>query len=216
MSEQRTPEWFASRIGKLTASKLADAIARTRSGYGASRANYMTDLMIERLTGRPTPYYSNQAMQWGTDQESPAGSLYEQVTLDEIIEVGLIDHPTIPMTAASPDGLIGDDGLIEIKCPNSATHAKFVIDRKIPDKYIKQMMWQMECTGRNWCDFVMYDPRFHPDFDADNPLVPLFSKHTLIIERVERDDELLEELRAEVVKFLAELDEMVKAFKVAA
>ena len=216
MSEQRTPDWFAKRLGKLTASKLADAIARTRTGYGASRINYMTDLMIEQLTGRPTPYYCSQSMQWGTDQEAPAGSLYEQVTLEEVIQVGLIDHPTIPMTAASPDGLIGDDGLIEIKCPNSATHAQFVIDRKIPDKYIKQMMWQMECTGRQWCDFVSYDPRFHPDFDADNPLVPLFSKHTLVVERVERDDKLLDELRAEVVKFLAELDDLVQSFREAA
>lgn len=216
MTDQRTAEWYAARVGKLTASKLADAVAKTRSGYGASRLNYMTDLMIERLTGRPTPYFCNAAMQWGTDQEASARSLYEQITLDEVIEVGLVDHPTIPMTAASPDGLIADDGLVEIKCPNSATHALFVVDRKIPEKYIKQMQWQMECTGRQWCDFVSYDPRFHPDFDADNPLVPLFSKHTLVIERVDRDDELLDQLRDEVVTFLADLDDMVQSFREAA
>lgn len=213
MSDQRTPDWFAARVGKVTASKIADVCAKTRTGYGASRANYMTDLMIERLTGRPTPYYCNQAMQWGTDQEASARSLYEQVTLDEVTEVGLIDHPSVSMTAASPDGLIGDDGLVEIKCPASATHAQFVIDGKIPDKYIKQMMWQLECTGRQWCDFVSYDPRFHPDFDANNPLVPLFSKHTLVIKRIELDDSALTEIRAEVVKFLAELDDMVQSFR---
>lgn len=213
MSEQGTAEWHAQRLGKVTASKLADAIAKTRSGWGASRGNYMTALMIERLTGRPTDFFSSAAMQWGSDQEASARALYEQVTLNEVEEVGFIDHPDIDMTGASPDGLVGDDGMIEIKCPNSATHAQFVIDRKIPDKYMKQMQWQMECTGRAWCDFVSYDPRFHPDFDADNPLAPLYSKKTLVIVRVERDEELLAQLRSDVSEFLDELSALIESFE---
>ena len=211
--DQRTEEWFEARLGKVTASRIADVCARTKNGYGASRKYYMDDLRIERITGRPASTFSNAAMRWGIDQEPQARLIYELVSGVTVEEVGLIDHPEIAMTAASPDGLVGDDGMIEIKCPNSATHAQFIEDQKIPGKYMKQIHWQMECAGRNWCDFVSYDPRFSPDFDAENPYEPLFSDGTLAIVRVELDENLLEGIREEVTKFLYELDAKVEAYK---
>lgn len=212
MTEQRTDEWFEARLGKVTASRIADVCARTKTGYGASRGYYMDDLRIERITGRPAGSFFNAAMKWGIEQEAQARELYELMRLIDVTEVGLVDHPEIPMAAASPDGLVGDDGLIEIKCPNSNTHAQFIEDQKIPGKYMKQMQWQMECTGREWCDYVSYDPRFSPEFDHENPFVPLLSSGTLAIVRVERDADLLEEIKREVKCFLKELDEKVEAY----
>ena len=159
MIEQRTEAWFLSRLGKVTASRVADVIAKTKSGPSASRENYATQLVLERLTNSVGEAYSNAAMQWGTDQEPNARNVYELKMSTFVKEVGFIDHPTIDMSGASPDGFVGEDGLVEIKCPNSSTHIDTLVSQKVPAKYLPQMQWQMACTGRKWCDFVSFDPR---------------------------------------------------------
>ena len=191
--EQRTDEWFAARIGKVTASRVADVIAKTKSGYGASRANYLADLVVERLTGQKTQGFSNAAMEWGTEQEPHARAAYSAKTGILVEEVGFIDHPTVAMSGASPDGF-AEEGLIEVKCPNTATHLEYVLAELPPLKYFTQMQWQMACTGRPWCDFVSFDPR-------------LPERLQLLIVRVPRDDVYIAMLEAEVKKFLAELDD---------
>lgn len=190
--EQRTGDWFAARLGKVTASKIADVMARTKSGWSASRANYAAQLVTERLTGTREDGFINAAMQWGTDTEPQARAMYELEKGVAVAECGFFDHPKIEMSGASPDGLVGDDGLVEIKCPNSATHIATLRGEPIPDKYIKQMQWQMACTGRKWCDFASFDPRL-PD------------AMQLHVQRVARDDEMIAEMEAAVSDFLAEV-----------
>lgn len=193
MDEQRTDEWFAARVGKVTASKVADIVAKVKSGaYSASRDSYMAQLVIERITGKPTEFNASASMQWGTEQEPFARAAYEAATGVMVDEVGFIIHPSIPDAGASPDGLVGTDGLVEIKCPNTATHIETLIDAVVPAKYIAQMQWQMACTGRKWCDFVSFDSRMP-------------AKAQLWIKRVERDDVLINTMEAEVSKFLGEL-----------
>jgi len=168
--EQRTETWFRQRAGKVTASRLADVIAKTKSGPSASRQNYLADLVAERLTGTTANGYQNADMARGTELEPEARSAYAFISGVDVIEVGFVRHPTIIMSGASPDGYAGDDGLVEIKCPKTATHIDHLLTQAIPDKYIVQMQWQMACTGRKWCDFVSYDPQtqtetlalFHP------------------------------------------------------
>jgi putative phage-type endonuclease len=194
--EQRTEEWYSARAGKVTASRVADVIARTKSGYGASRAAYMAELVIERITGKPTEKFSSAAMQWGTEKEPEALSLY-QVETGALVElVGFVPHPDIEGSGASPDGLIGGDGLIEIKSPNSSTHLDTLLLQKIPDRYQVQMLWQMACTGRMWCDFVSFDPRM-PDHLK------------LFVRRFNRDDVRIKELETEVKVFIAEINQKV-------
>lgn len=191
---QGSPEWHQLRLGKVTASKVADLTAKTKSGWSASRANYMSQLLCERLTGKPTESYTNGAMQWGTETEPQARAAYAFLTDNIVTEVSFVDHPSIPMTGASPDGLVGEDGLIEIKCPNTATHVDTLLGAELEGKYIKQMQWQMACTGRKWCDFVSFDPR-----------LPLELQTKII--RVERDDIAIAELEKLVLEFLVELTE---------
>jgi putative phage-type endonuclease len=191
--EQRTDEWFAARIGKVTASRVADVIAKTKSGYGAGRANYLADLVVERLTGQKASSFSNAAMEWGTEQEPNAKAAYAAKTGILVEDVGFIDHPTVAMSGASPDGL-AEDGLVEIKCPNTATHLEYIFDGKPPQKYVTQMQWQMACTNRPWCDFVSYDPR-------------LPERLQLLVVRVPRDDDYIKMLEQEVTTFLQELDD---------
>lgn len=191
--EQRSEEWFAARCGKMTASRVGLATARTRSGWGASRANLMAELIIERLTGMPTPSFCSAAMQWGVDHEDDARVAYEFFKGKSVVEVGFVQHPHIDQAGASPDGRVDSDGLLEIKCPNSATHLATLLDQCAPKIYIKQMQWQMACEGRQWVDFVSFDPRFPSPLD-------------FFCVRVERDDELIGELEADVVEFLAEME----------
>jgi putative phage-type endonuclease len=159
---QRSPEWFAARCGSLGASQIADALAKTKSGWGASRANLQAKLVIERLTGRQEESFSSAAMIWGVEKEEEARTAYSFVTGHDVTEVGLYKHPTIIGSHASPDGLVGHDGCIEIKCPNSATHIETLKSNQVAHKYILQMQWQMACADRQWCDFVSFDPRM-PD-----------------------------------------------------
>ena len=191
--EQGTPEWFAARLGNVTASRVADVIAKTKSGYSASRENYMAQLICERMTGTVAESYTNAAMQWGTETEPLARAAYESLADVLVDEVGYIAHPTIERAGASPDGLVGVFGLLEIKCPNTATHIDTLISEQVPTKYITQMQWQMSCTGRTWADFVSFDPR-------------LPSGLQMFVKRVEFDAEYVAMLKEEVTKFLAELD----------
>ena len=185
--EQRTDDWFAARLGKVTASRVADVVAKTKSGYSTSRENYMAQLVCERLTGKPAESFTNSAMQWGTDTEPLARAAYE-AHMDVLVdEVGFIDHPAIVNSGASPDGLVGSDGLIEIKCPNTATHIDTLLNQAVPKKYADQIFWQMACTNRDWCDFVSYDPRLPPDLQ-------------LFIKRIPRDDKYIQLLESEVIE----------------
>ena len=199
--EQGTPEWFAQRCGKATASRISDIVAKTKSGYSTSRANYMAQLVVERMTNQVAESYTNAAMEWGTEQEPFARAAYEGKTGILVDEVGAIDHPTILKSAASPDGLVvdidnGSLGCLEIKCPNTAQHISTLLGEEVAKKYYDQMQWQMACTGRYWCDFVSYDPRMPEGLQ-------------LFVKRVSRNDTYLAELEVEVVQFLAEVDDKV-------
>lgn len=197
--DQRSDEWFQARLGKVTASKINDILAKTKSGYSTSRSNYLIQLVSERLTGQKTDTYINTAMQHGIDTEDEARSAYIFAHAN-VIEEGFVDHPSIPMTGASPDGLVGDDGLIEIKCPLPTTHTQTLMSEEAPKKYINQMMWQMACTGRKWCDFVSYCPSFPENLK-------------LFVKRVERDDKLIAELEKSVIEFLKEVETTVDKLK---
>lgn len=194
--EQRTENWFAARLGKVTGSRVADVIAKTKTGYSASRANYLAQLAIERMTNQPSESFSNAAMQWGTDQEPFARSNYETITGNLVEEVGFITHPEIEMSGASPDGFVGMEGLIEIKCPNSATHIEYIKGEKPPAKYLPQMAFQLACTGREWCDFMSYDPRMPEGLQV-------------FLVRYHRNDDYIAEIEAEIKTFLTEVDTTV-------
>ena len=196
MMDQRSPEWFAARLGKVTASRMSDMMARTKSGYGAGRANYMAELICERLTGQGAERFTNAAMQWGTETEPQARAAYAFLTDAEVEETGFAIHPDIPYLGASPDGLVGADGLVEIKCPNTATHIETLLSDAVPQKYLLQMQTQMACTGRAWCDFVSFDPRFP-------------AEHQIWMRRVVRDDDLIAEIEREAATFLAEVEQAV-------
>lgn len=184
------------RLGKVTASRLVDVLSKIKTGESASRANYRAELVAERLTGIKANGFSNDAMRWGTEQEPFARAAYEIATDCLVEQVAFIDHPTIKMSGASPDGLVDLDGMVEIKAPNTATHIETLLAGVAPTKYIPQMQWQMACAGRQWCDFVSFDPRLPEDMQ-------------LFIKRVPRDESFIKECEAEVVKFLAEVDETV-------
>ena len=197
---QGTDAWFSARLGKVTASRVADVIAKTKTGYSASRDNYMAQLICERLTGQPGESFTNAAMQHGTETEPLARSAYENSRSLLVKEVGFINHPRIEMSGASPDGLVADDGLVEIKCPNTATHIDTLLSQKVPTKYITQMQWQMLCCQKKWCDFVSFDNRLPENLQ-------------LFIQEVEFDPEYCAMLEKEVSQFLAELDSKVAKLK---
>jgi len=200
MIEQRTEEWFAQRLGKVTASRVADVIAKTKTGPSASRENYATQLVLERLTNKQAEFYSNAAMQWGTDTEPMARQAYEVKRGVFVNETGFIDHPTIEMSGASPDGLVGKNGLVEIKCPESKTHMEYLLSGKAPAKYIPQMMWQMACTGREWCDFVSFDPRFPENLQ-------------ILVVKVEYDPTYVKMLELEITEFLDDVSKKVEILR---
>jgi len=198
--EQNTEEWFAIRCGKVTASRIADIIATTKSGYSASRANYEAQLICEILTGKPAESFTNAAMAWGTETEPLARAQYELKTGNMVNQIGFVVYPKIEQAGASPDGLVDNDGLIEIKCPNTSTHLDTLLSQKVPSKYITQMTWQMLCTGRKWCDFVSYDPRLPDNLQ-------------LFIQRIELDEEYGKKLESEVKGFLEEVNEKVEKLR---
>ena len=198
--EQRSPEWYAARCGSLGASQVQDAIARTKTGWGASRGNLRAQLVLERLTGQPSDTFQTAAMLHGIETEPEARTAYEFMHDAAVTEVGLVKHPRIEWTHASPDGLIGDDGLIEIKCMQPKAHIELLESEKIPLKYLTQMAWQMACTGRAWCDFAAYQPSFPAPMQ-------------LWVRRVERHDDSIAALESQVAEFLAEVAASVESLK---
>ena len=191
--EQRSSAWFEARLGKVTASRVADVIAKTKSGYSASRDNYMAQLICERLTGQQGESFTNAAMTWGTETEPLARSAFEAYADVMVEEVGFAPHPSIEMSGASPDGLVGLFGMLEIKCPNTATHIDTLLTQTVPGKYITQMQWQMRCCERQWCEFVSFDPRLPQDLQ-------------LFVKRVEFNQTYVAMLEEEVISFLEELE----------
>lgn len=196
MIAQRTPEWRAARLGKVTASRIADVIARTKSGYSTSRAHYAAQLVSERLTGIPAETFVSPAMLWGIAHEEEARRRYEFEHDVEVDLVGFVDHPTLPLSGASPDGLVGSSGLLEIKCPLTSTHLDTLLGEAPPSKHLAQLQWQMAVTGRAWCEFVSYDPRL--PFDLQ-----------LYCFRLHRDEAVTSALEKEVSSFLDEVAEMI-------
>jgi putative phage-type endonuclease len=193
---QGTNEWFAARLGKVTASRVADVLAKTKSGYSASRDNYMAQLVCERLTNQKAESFTNAAMAHGVETEPLARAAYEALKDVLVDEVGFVPHPTIEMAGASPDGLVGDDGLIECKCPQTNTHIETLLTQSVPTKYYTQMQFQLACTGRQYCDFVSFDNRLPTELQ-------------LFVKRVPRDETYIKLMEAEIVKFLAELNDKI-------
>lgn len=193
---QGSPEWFAQRLGRVTASRLVDVLAKLKTGEAAARANYRAELVAERLTGKAAESFTNAAMKWGTDCEPLARAAYEAEFGVLVDEVGMIQHPSIEWAGASPDGLVGPDGLLEIKCPSTKTHIDTLLSGNAPSQYIPQMMWQMACTGRAWVDFVSFDPRLPADMQ-------------MFVKRVHRDNDLIAAHEQEVIVFLSEVGDTI-------
>jgi putative phage-type endonuclease len=206
MIEQRTEEWFQQRLGKVTASRISDVIAKTKTGVSTSRQNYLVQLVSERLTGKKGDSFVNQAMLDGIERESSARELYMRTRGVSVTEVGFFDHPTIAMSGASPDGAVNAEedgkyaGLIEVKSPIETTHTNTLMSKSVPSKYIPQMQWQLACTGAKWVDFVSYNPNFPEELQ-------------LFVARVDRDDTYIGELEAEVIKFLDEVEQTIIKLK---
>lgn len=198
--EQRTDDWFAARLGKITASRIADILQVAGKPETAKRRNYRTELICERLTGVRSESYTNEAMQRGIDLEPVARSVFEMYKLVTVVEVGFIDHPSIPMAGASPDGLIGDDAIIEIKCPQPNTHVETLMDGKVPTKYIPQIQWQLACTGRKVCYFTSYCPEMGNNLE-------------LAVFTVPRDDTYIKMLETEVERFNNEIETYLEQLK---
>ncbi len=198
MIEQGSEAWFAQRCGKATASRIADIVAKTKAGYSTSRANYCAQLVVERLTGTVSETFSSEAMKWGTATEPEARDAYSFYHGVTVKPAGFIEHPSIDMAGASPDGYVGGVGLVEIKCPISATHIDTLLGKSVPGKYQTQIQWQLACTNRAWADFVSYDPRMPEHL-------------RLFVQRVHRDNEHIEQLEIEVIKFLSEVDDKLAA-----
>jgi putative phage-type endonuclease len=198
---QGTPEWFALRLGKVTASRVGDVMSKGKgSAESAGVRNYRAQLVCERLTGTVEETYTNSAMQRGVDLEPIARECYEFISGNTVEQVAFVDHPTIPMAGASPDGCIGEEGLLEIKCPNTAAHIEYLLCGEPPTTYVKQMTWQLACTGRKWVDFVSYDPRLPEDLQ-------------LFVVRFRRDEGDIQEMESAVIAFNASVETMIADLK---
>ena len=198
--EQGSNAWHQMRLGKVTASRVADILAKTKTGPSASRQNYLIELAIQRTTGIIQESYSNSSMEWGTQTEPQARVAYEVNTNNFVDQVAFIDHPNIAWFGCSPDGLVSDRGLVEIKCPNSATHWEYFKSKEPPKKYFIQMQAQMAVTDRDWCDFISFDPRM-PD------------RSQLLIVQVPRDPEFILFMETEIKQFLSEVEVEVNLMK---
>lgn len=197
---QSDPQWETARLGHVTASRIADMLARTKTGWGASRTNYAMELVTERLTKSPGERYVNAAMQWGIDTEAQARAAYEFRTDASTGEAAFVKHAHIQWAGASPDGFVGDDGLVEFKCPNTATHIDTLLNGAIPEKYLLQMQWQMTVANRAWCDFASFDPRLPEEM-------------RLFVKRIPRDEVECARLEREVETFLGEIDDTLKRLR---
>lgn len=193
---QGSPEWFAARAGRVTASRLSAVMSKGRSGApSATRAAYMGELIAETLTGQPaTAFQGNADTERGQELEPDARAIYELRRGVMVSTVGLVIHPRIERSGASPDGLVDEDGLLEIKCPRTHTHLEYLLGQEPPSAYIPQMAWQCACTGRAWVDFASYCPAMPDDLK-------------LFVARYTPSMTYLKELEAAVAEFLAEMDE---------
>jgi len=198
---QGSDEWFVARLGKVTASKITDVLATVKTGEAVTRRNYRMQLVCERLTGRKAETYTNAHMERGNALEPLARASYELKKGVMVDEVGFVQHPTIEMAGASPDGLV-DGGSIEIKCPTPANHIDTVLRGTAPSQYLAQMQWQMACLGNvyKYVDFVSYCPDVGEDLE-------------LFIVRVMRDDEYIAETETAVNAFLNEVSETFNQLK---
>jgi predicted phage-related endonuclease len=194
---QGSDEWRQARCGSVGASDAPRVVRRTKSGYSADRESLMAEKVLERLTGAPVEIFKTQAMLQGTAREPEARMLYEVVRGAEVAEVGLIPHPSIKGTHCSPDGFVGEAGLIEIKAPMAAAHLNTLLTETISEAHLVQVMWQLSCTRRSWCDYVSYNP----DFPA-----PM----QVWIKRVVRDAAFIGELEREIATFIKEIDRKVE------
>jgi putative phage-type endonuclease len=197
---QGSQEWIERRLGRVTASRVADVLATIKTGESASRKNYRMELVCQRLTGQREEGFTNSHMERGIELEPLARAAYEFKQGVTVTEVGFVDHPSIEMSGASPDGLVGLDGLVEIKCPTAANHVETLLSGKAPTKYIAQMQWQMACTGAKWCDFVSYCPLVGENL-------------ALFVVRVERDEEYIAETEKAVQLFLTEVSDLTTKLK---
>lgn len=197
---QNSEDWLQARCGSVGASDVPNIIRRTKTGYSTARANLMALKTLERLTGRPVETYQNQAMQIGHERQPLARAAYEFMSDVTVETIGLVRHPQIEGTHASPDGMIGELGLIEIKCPQPAAHLDTLLNEKIDNDYFVQMQWQMACSGRHWVDYVSFNPDFPPSMQ-------------LWSERIERSPEVIDEFEKEVRLFLKELEGKVAELK---
>ncbi len=195
--EQGTPEWHQMRLGKVTASRVADILAKTKTGPSASRQNYLIELALQRTTGIIQESYSNSAMEWGTQTEPQARVAYEVKSGNFVDQVAFIDHPSIAWFGCSPDGLVSDRGLVEIKCMQPKGHWEVIKTKEIPKNYWIQQQAQLSCTNREWNDYVGFNPIF-PD------------KSQLFIKRTYRDEVFITEMELEIKKFLEEVEEETK------
>lgn len=195
--QQHDDAWFAMRAGKITGSRFSDLMAVTRSGPSASRANLIATLAVERLTGQCVETYQNDAMRRGSELEPEARAAYEAETGELVTEVAFVIHPRLTFVGVSPDGIIGDDGLVELKCPAAmAKHLDALLTGKHADEYAWQVQGQLFVTGRSWCDVASYDPRY-PD------------GLRLAIKRVERDEIAIKKLELECIKADGEITVLV-------
>jgi len=199
--EQGTDEWKMARLGHVSASNIAAVMSKGKDNSESTiRRNYKIKLVAERMTGKPQESYKNAAMEWGNEQEPFARMAYEALTGTLVDKTGFWKHETKEWIGVSPDGLVGDDGLIEIKCPNTTTHLEYIFDDVTPSEYRKQIQMQLWVTGRAWCDFVSYDPR-----------LPV--NNQLFIKRNMRDNKLIALMQEDVDVFLKEIDAIINKLK---
>ncbi len=201
--EQRSEEWRQARAGKVTASEISNVLAkgRTKNQEALTRANYRAQIIAEILTGRPAEdTLSTGPMRWGIANERYAKAAYEAQCDVLVDNVGFVIHPTIKRFGASPDGLVGDDGIVQFKCPNTATHLTCLLRGDIPAEHLPQIHTELACAGpqRVWCDFVSFDPRLPEDLQ-------------LFVKRLPRDEKAIEEIETEVERFNDEIDDVLLA-----
>jgi putative phage-type endonuclease len=198
--KQGSDEWKAARRGHVTASNISDVMAKGKTGESETRKKYRMKLLAERMTTESQDGYINAAMEWGTAQEPYARMAYEALNNVMVDTVGFWLHPSIKWLGVSPDGFVGADGLVEIKCPNTSTHLDWVLDNKVPTQHVKQIQCQLWVTERQWCDFVTYDPR-------------LPTRNQLFVVRVDRDEKMIAIMQEETIKILDEVQTMYDNLK---
>lgn len=194
--EQQSLEWWAARLGKVTASRICDVMARTKKGYGAARGHYLAEKVAERLTGKNKDRKRVASLEERLDREPDARAAYEWETDSQVALVGFIDHPRIPNSGASPDGLIAMNGGMEIKCLDDAAFIELITAGAIDQDYVYQCQFGMACTDREWWDFVAFNPNMPEELK-------------LYVQRVERDDQLIAQIETNVIEFLEEVDQKV-------